>query len=713
MRKKLTVALAGNPNTGKTTIFNALTGTHQHVGNYPGVTVEKKTGETEYDDYDIEIIDLPGTYSLSAYSPDEVVARNSLLYDKIDVVVNVVDASNAERNLNLTAQLLELGLPMVVALNVLDLAADRGIHYNYELMAKLIGAPVVPMIGVQGEGTRELLHAVVCLHEGKAVVGSNAISACSGNCSSCAKKAGTPLKMKTVRYGDDIERKTEEIMASLDNSMLPVNIEETRKPVILRWLALKLLENDPEIIKMLQESGSGTDALKKAETARNFLAQHLGSDSEMLIVEGRFAFSRGIYKEAATVISPERQSRTDFIDKIVLNRFLGLPIFLGLMWLLFQLTFTLGSPFAEVMEKGVSLLGSYVGSLMHEGLLRSLIVDGIIGGVGGVIIFLPTILLLFLGISFLEATGYMSRAAFVTDKFMHRIGLHGKSFIPMLLGFGCSIPGIMATRTLENERDRLTTIMVVPLMSCGARLPVYTLLAAAFFSPGMAPNILFAIYITGVVLAIIMAKIFRQFVLTGPPEPFVMELPAYRLPTLNSVLMHMWERAWLYLKKAGTVILAASIIVWIIFTFPAKAPDGSEFANTHDQLIHSYASDIGRIVEPVIEPLGFDWKAGVALLAGVSAKEVIVSTMATVYSIEGDPSSGMLQTIRDHSGFTPLSAFTYMLFILIYTPCLATLAVVKRETNGWKWPIFMAFYTLALAWVISFLFYHTGLLLGF
>lgn len=461
--------------------------------------------------------------------------------------------------------------------------------------------------------------------------------------------------------------------------------------------------------------------MAQVEKGRQHLLQQHGIDPEMAIVDGRYAFVRGACRETVKYSPENKVDVTEKIDHVLLNRVLGLPIFLALIWLLFQITFTLGAHPIEWIDAGFSWLGGVWGNALPDGLIKSLLVDGVIGGVGGVIVFLPNILLLFLGIAILEGTGYMARAAFVMDKLMHRMGLHGKSFIPMILGFGCSVPAIMATRTLENEKDRLVTMLVIPLMSCGARLPVYALLIAAFFDPGIAGNVMFSIYLVGIILAILMAKVLRTWVLPGESEPFVMELPAYRLPTLKSILVQMWERTWLYLKKAGTIILAASIIVWTIFTFPQVDSQGQPYANPTVQLAQSYAGRAGQIIEPLVRPLGFDWKTGVALVAGFAAKEVVVSTLGTLYSIDNTDSltenneeaaGGFAERAREQSGYTPLTAYILMLFVLIYVPCLATVATVRRETNGWKWPLFLIGYTLTLAWVVSFSVYRVGLLLG-
>jgi len=694
--KKVTVALAGNPNSGKTTIFNHLTGARQHVGNYPGVTVEKREGKKIYRDYDFTIIDLPGIYSLTAYSPDEVVARNVLIEGKIDIIINVADGTNAERNFSLTAQLKELGLPMVLGVNMMDLAEDQGLRFDLPLLSQLFGMPVIPVIGTKNEGVNKLLDAAIDLMEGK-----------------------VKLAERPFRYKSEIEAQIGHIQSLLpDIYDAEGKVDRDREEAVRRWTAIKLLENDADVVSRLKQNLQAYPVLDQVNKSRRILRDQYGEDPELVIVDSRYAFVRGAVREALVFPREGRVTLTEKIDHIVLNRVLGLPIFLAAMWLLFQLTFTVGELPVGWIENGVAFLAEFVNSVMPDGLLKSLLVDGIIGGVGGVIIFLPNILLLFLGITFLEGTGYMARAAFVMDKLMHTMGLHGKSFIPMILGFGCSIPGIMATRTLENPRDRLVTIMVVPLMSCGARLPVYTLLAGTFFGPGVAGNVIFSVYIIGIILAVLMAKVLRTWVLSGPSEPFVMELPIYRLPVWKNVLIQVWERAWLYLKKAGTVILAVSVLMWALFTFPLT--EGQLAQDKTVQMEKSFAGHIGHVVAPFIKPLGFDWKTGVALLAGFAAKEVVVSTMGTLYSIEGGDNpdaegvkieNSFAVRVKEQSGFTPLTAFVLMLFVLIYVPCLSTVAVVYRETNSWRWPLFLTGYTLLLAWTVSFLVYRGGLLL--
>jgi len=702
VNKKITIALAGNPNSGKTTIFNNLTGAHQHVGNYSGVTVERREGNLSYNGYNIKVIDLPGTYSLSAYSPDEVVARNVILEEKPELVVNVVDSSNLERHLILTAQLKELGVPVIVAMNMADMAEGQGLKINYEILSRLLGVSIVRTVGTKNQGTEDILDKVIDVIEGNI----NIIE-------------------KPVRFSNEVEDELTNIQKALKENVSPdftaaaAAVDSTVN--MNRWLAIKLLENDQDAIKKIISLPGSETVLKQVENSQEHLLNVHGDDSESLIIDGRYAFIRGACKEALSYGDIDRISITENIDKILLNRWLGFPIFLGIMWLLFQLTFTLGGPPMEWIDNSFTALGNLAADVLPEGLLQSLIVDGIIGGVGGVIVFLPNIVLLFMGIAFLEGTGYMSRAAFIMDRLMHRVGLHGKSFIPMLIGFGCTIPAIMATRTLENDRDRLVTMLVAPLMSCGGRLPIYTLLIAAFFSDSSAGNVLFSIYLIGIIFAIIMVKVFRTWLLPGESEPFVMELPTYRLPTLKSVLLQMWERAWLYLKKAGTIILAASILIWGLFTFPQYNSQEHAFSSPTMQMEQSYAGRIGKAIEPALAPLGFDWRTGVALVAGVAAKEVVVSTMSTLYSI-GDEEAlaeedapavkNFAQRAREQSGHTPLTAYVLMLFTLLYIPCMATVAVFKRETNGWKWPGFMIAYTLVLAWVVSFVVYQGGLLLG-
>ena len=779
--KDLTVALAGNPNSGKTSIFNNLTGARQHVGNYPGVTVEKREGFRRFQEKGLLIVDLPGTYSLTAHALDELVARNVIINDKPDIIVNILDASNLERNLYLTVQLLELEQSVVLALNMADMAEKAGQKIDDKALASKLNVPVVRTVGNRNQGTDDLLTAVV---------------------DAALENIRQPFRMD---YGPEIEAKIKQVVDAL------AELSEVKYP--LRWLAIKLLENDQAVYKSISLRSDGAEALVVAEQARTELTAALGEDIELVIAESRYCFAGKVYRAVSNSPSDLSQTASDQIDKILTDRVLGLPIFFGIMWLLFNIVFTLGAYPQDWLEAGVSRLGKFIAAFLTEGDLKSLVEDGIIGGVGTVISFLPQILLLFFGIALLEDTGYMARAAFVMDRVLRAVGLHGKSFIPLLLGFGCSVPAIMGTRTLENPRDRLVTMLVAPLMSCSARLPVYTLLAAAFFSENIAGSILFSLYFLGILLAIGMAMLFRKFLLPGATEAFVMEMPPYRLPTMRSILTHMWERSVLYLKKAGTLILAATIFVWFMTNYPNEVPYSKDYAkakaqvnesfNTQvaekiltplgiaritdnasfntvikrmpkdttkdsetvdsttsatskgatlmdikqqdpatypyvlqylelyqkrnndyerlqteqagERLPNSYAGRFGHMLVPVISPLGFDWKIGVGLFAAVAAKEVLVSTLGIIYNAsEADENPLALQeALAASPSFTPLVAYTLMVFTLIYSPCLAALAVMRRETNSWKWPVFSTVYATVLAWLVAFGVYRVGLLLGY
>ncbi len=701
-KKRVRIALAGNPNSGKTSVFNAMTGARQHVGNYPGVTVEHKEGFRRINGVELAIVDLPGTYSLTAHSEDELVARDFIVEEKPDAVIAVVDASNLERNLYLVTQLLELQVPLVLDFNMSDVADARGYSFDYNMLAELLGTPIVPTVGNKGQGIDRLLRAAVEL----------------------ASSTQTH-KEHIVKYGREVEAEIEKLEALLEG-------ETVLEGYPSRWLAVKLLENDEEARRKVSESGAGSDViLAQADMSIRHIEGVYDDAPEVVLAEARYGFISGACQEAVQSTVQTRHDASDLIDRVVTNRLLGIPIFLALMWAVFQLTFKLGEPPMGCIESGFEWLGGAVASVLPEGLLQSLIVDGIIGGVGGVLVFLPNILLLFLAIAFLEDSGYMARAAFIMDRVMHKIGLHGKSFIPLLLGFGCTIPAVMATRTLENRRDRLVTILVAPLMSCGARLPVYILLTGAFFGAQVAGNVIFSLYMLGIVLAIVVAKVFRKFLLPGPSTPFVMELPPYRVPTLKGILIHMWERAGLYLKKAGTIILAISVVIWALSAFPrrlelradydarmaAAATEGAaadleeEFSAL--QLERSYAGRIGHAIAPALKPIGLgDWRIGTALFAGLGAKEVVVSTMGTLYSVgETDEESEALRGALKQD-YNKLQAYALMVFVLLYIPCVAAVAVIKRETNSWAWAGFTVLYTTALAWVVSLLVYQGGLLLG-
>ncbi len=687
----IVVALAGNPNSGKTTLFNSLTGARQHVGNYPGVTVERKEGHTEFEQQHLDIVDLPGTYSLTPYSLEELVARNFVVEERPDVVVDVVDATNLERNLYLATQFIELNVPVIIVLNMIDMAEAQGLRIDAELLGQLLGVKIIPMVATTGFGKQELLEAVVDV----------------------AARHARPTA--TIHFGNELEPHIAGLTEALDLSTL-----DDKMGISPRWLAIKLLEDDAEVVADLTERVPDPQPLlTKVARVRRHVQEILGEDAEIAIGDRRYGFIAGACRRAVTTVKSKRIDVTDVIDDIVTNRIVGIPIFLLLMWLMFEMVFKLGDPPMGWIETGFEALGDVVSAAMPPGELRSLIVDGIIGGVGGVLVFVPNILLLFLAIAFIEDTGYMARAAFVVDKLMHKIGLHGKSFIPMLIGFGCTVPAVMACRTIDDEKNRLTTMLVTPLMSCSARLPVYLLLTGAFFPAAVAGKVIFAIYILGVLLAALMALIFRKSLFPGDTTPFVMELPPYRMPTLRGLLVHMWERTWMYVKKAGTVILVASVIIWALLTHPAPPAQltagESEEQAAGDAAACSYAGRFSKALEPVIRPLGFDWKIGTALFAGFAAKEIVVSTLGTVYSLgdTDEEDDSLRAALVSDPQFDPLVALTLMVFVLIYVPCLAVVAVVKKETNSWKWPAFLIAYTTGLAWIVSFILYQGGRLLGF
>ncbi len=685
MKKTIMVALAGNPNSGKTTLFNNITGSRQHVGNYPGVTVEKKEGTCRHDGRELTVVDLPGTYSLTAYSVEELVARDFIINEKPDVVINVVDASNLERNLYLGVQLLELGAPVVFAFNMSDLAKSRGLEFDLDALSARLGAPIIPTVGNKNVGMQELLDAALRVAD-----------------------AGQPVDAPKINYGDDIECAITAIQQQAQRYTEFVNDTEAR------WTAVKLLENDPEVAKHF----FSLEVLETVSAEQARIEELLDDTAEMIIADRRYAFISDVCRKAVRSTVETRRTRSDRIDAIVIHRFWGLPIFLGLMFLVFWLTFTVGTPPMDWIESFFGWLGEVVAGWWPEGsesLLKSLLVDGIISGVGGVLVFLPNILLLFLAIAVLEDSGYMARAAFMVDRIMNKIGLHGKSFIPMLTGFGCSIPGIMATRTLESRRDRLTTMLVLPLMSCGARLPIYALIIPAFFPEAWHAPMLWIIYMIGIVLAIVCAKLLRSTLFKGESVPFVMELPPYRLPTLKGVLIHMWERGSVYLKKAGTLILGISVLLWVMTSFPKpKSVDPSLSAEDQQAAERSYsiAGRIGHAMEPIIKPLGFDWRIGTAMIGAFAAKEVFVAQMGIVYSVgEADEES---EPLRDklRANYSPLAGFCIMLFMLISAPCMATIAVTKRESNSWKWALFQLVGLTLLAYGVTLVVYQVGSVLG-
>ncbi|UCG56374.1 MAG: ferrous iron transport protein B [Phycisphaerales bacterium] len=681
--KKITVALAGNPNSGKSTLFNMLTGARQHVGNYPGVTVEKKEGVCRYGDYEITVVDLPGTYSLTAYSTEELVARNFIIDEEPDVVVDIIDASNIERNLYLATQLIEMDVPLVLAFNMADIAERRGTVFDIEQLSRLMQAVIVPTVGSKGKGKAELLDAVV---------------------ETAAR--GRSERTHRVSYGEEIEEELQAIEAVVagKESLLAEKYGS-------RWLAVKLLEQDGDITAKVTDK----EVLDVAAASIEHLTTIFGDEPEMVIADRRYGFISGACQETIKSTVEWRHTTSDMIDAVVTHRVFGLPIFLAFMYLVFVLTFRVGEYPMRLLELLFEWLGGGISGLWpagSESWLKSLLLDGVIGGVGGVIVFLPNILLLFLSIALLEDSGYMARAAFVMDRIMHKIGLHGKSFIPMLIGFGCSVPAIMGTRILENRRSRLTTIMVIPLMSCGARFTIYMLIIPAFFPERWRGPVLWLIYLIGIAIAIGCIKVLRLTLFKGETTPFVMELPPYRVPTLKSLLNHTWHRGWMYQRKAGTIILGISIVLWLLMSFPRPAPevlsDLDDGQVQRVRLEYSVVGRLGKAIEPALKPLGFDWKIGTALIGATAAKEVFVSQLAIVYAAAGGQEHA--QTLREklRASYTPLTGFCILLFCLISSPCVATVAMTRQETGSWRWALFQFFGLTALAYVITLIVFQLG-----
>jgi len=723
MAKTLTIALAGNPNSGKTTIFNNLTGGHQKVGNWPGVTVEKKEGTAIHNGYTIRVVDLPGTYSLTAYSQEEIIARNYIIEEKPDLVVDVIDASNLERNLYLASQLIDLGVKLVFTLNMIDVAQARGQIIDHEQLAVLMGVPCIPTVGSKNEGTRELLEAIVRVAEDRESI----------------------TRHIHIDYGRELEGEITTLQGSIRAAQPSMDEHHAR------WMGIKLLENDEEVIKAIEKKPRTKAVLDQRKHSTEHLQKILGDDPETLIADRRYGFIHGALTETLRHTRKDRRYLSDRVDTVLTNRLLGFPIFIFFIWAMFQLTFNLGNYPMAWIDAGVGLLAQFVGGLMGEGLLRGLVVDGIISGVGGVAVFLPNIFILFFCIALFEDTGYMARAAFIMDKIMHTLGLHGKSFIPMIMGFGCNVPAIMATRVLESRRDRILTMLINPLISCSGRLPVYVLIAGALFG-ARAGNVIFSIYLIGIAMAILMGQIFKRTLFRGEIAPFVLELPPYRMPTLRGTVIHMWERGSIFIKKMGGVILVGSIVVWALSSFPQTVDYSRDYEAQKGRIHQEYAvviqgaeqeqaaalteerdrkiaevetlkkkefqekSLLGRLgkgIAPVLRPLGFDWRAGVALLTGFVAKEIVVSTFGVLYQVggeAGEESESLRAAISKN--MTPLVGYAFMIFVLAYTPCVATVAVIRRESGSWGWTAFAVGYGIALAWILAFVIYRGGMLLG-
>lgn len=674
------VALVGNPNCGKTSLFNIASGSHEHVGNYSGVTVDAKEGRFEYKGYKFILIDLPGTYSLSAYSPEELFVREHLIKELPDVVVNVVDATNLERNLYLSSQLIDMDLRVVMALNMFDEFSQKKDKLDIKMLGTLLGMPIVPTVSKTGKGINELFDSIIDIYENIHTKRARHIH---------------------IHHGVEVEKSIEKVQHLIRQN------EGIRQKYSTRYLAIKYLENDKEIAKEVElfENRDEIIAARYQEDKR--IERLIGSNLESAIVDAKYAFIQGALKETYKPSSETpKKTLTDRIDSIITNKWLAFPIFILILYVMFEATFKLGEYPMMWIEWLVEKFALFISTTMPEGLFKDLIVDGIIGGVGSVLVFLPNILILYMFISLLEDSGYMARAAFIMDKLMHRMGLHGKSFIPMIMGFGCNVPAIMATRMIENRKSRLVTILIIPLMSCAGRLPIYILLAGAFF-PSYGSLVMLGIYGLGILLAIFSAKVISRF-MKEDDLPFVMELPPYRVPTSKSIFRHTWEKGKQYLQKMGGIILVASLIIWSLGYFP-RQQEGQTTAQQQEQ---SYIGTIGKAIEPALEPLGFDWKMGVGILSGIAAKELVVSTMGVLYNIDQeqlDSGSGetMLQKALQQAS-TPAAALAFMVFVLLYFPCIATFIAIKQEGGGWKWAIFSAIYTIILAWVAAFAVYQIG-----
>ncbi|MEA1876173.1 MAG: ferrous iron transport protein B [Bacteroidota bacterium] len=681
--REIEVALVGNPNSGKTSIFNIASHSREHVGNYAGVTVDSKKAIFRQHNYKFSLTDLPGTYSLTAFSPEELYVRQYLMKENPDVVLNVVDASNLERNLYLTTQLIDMDMKVVIALNMYDDLSKKGDHFDFEHLGKMLGIPFVPTIGRDGDGIEDLFDTVIAQCEGKEPI----------------------TRHIHIQYGKEIERS----ILRLQDRILTTKFSHSLSS---RFFAIKLIEKDEDARNYINSFDPKGDILELVDKEIIRIENLLGDNTETLITDARFGFISGALKETYKQVEKpvEETNQTHKIDRILTNKWLGFPIFLFFLWIMFQTTFSLGQYPVALIEAGVSWLAESLNTLIPDGIFQDLLVDGIIGGVGGVIVFMPNILILFLFISFMEDTGYMARVAFIMDKLMHLIGLHGKSFIPMIMGFGCSVPAIMATRTLENRRDRLLTMLIIPLMSCSAKLPVYILIAGAVF-PAQAGNVIFGLYMFGILLSVLVALALKNTLFRKQDSPFVMELPPYRVPTGRAVFKHMWFKGQLYLRKMGGIILIASILIWALGYFPRT--DGTK----SEQLENSFIGIIGQAVEPVIKPLGFDWKMGIALITGTVAKEIVVSTLGVLYqdNEETDVLAEKIQTVTYSDGprigqkiYSSPAALAFLLFVLIYIPCVAALAAIKKESGSWKWAIIMGLYTTSLAWIVSFTVFQIG-----
>lgn len=711
-RRTINVALVGNPNCGKTSLFNIASGAHEHVGNYSGVTVDAKEGFFDFQGYHFRIVDLPGTYSLSAYSPEEIYVRRHIIDQTPDIIINVVDASNLERNLYLTTQLIDMNVRMVVALNMYDELEASGNTLDYVKLGELFGVPMLPTVSRTGRGVEKLFHILITLYEGgdfldkkgqvraeiledfrewhKEYVPDHAF----GSHQEEEEHPRGFFRHIHINHGPELERSIDAVKLVISEN------ENIRHKYSTRFLAIKLLENDKDLEGMVKGLPNGDKILEVRDREKQRIREVLNEDSEQAITDAKYGFISGALRETFVDNHQDKEHMTRVIDSIVTHRIWGFPVFFLFMFLMFEITFVLGAYPQGWIESLVDALGTFISNNMSEGPLKDLLIDGIIGGVGGVIVFLPNILILYLFISLMEDSGYMARAAFIMDKIMHKMGLYGKSFIPLIMGFGCNVPAVMASRTIENRKSRLVTILINPLMSCSARLPIYLLLVGVFF-PQHASLVLLSIYSLGIILAVIMARLFSRFLVKGDDTPFVMELPPYRMPTSKAIFRHTWEKGAQYLRKMGGIIMVASIVIWALGYYPR--PDAS--ADLAQQQENSYIGRIGKAIEPVMEPLGFDWKLSIGILSGVGAKELVVSSLGVLYA---DDAEADQTTLAERLPITPLVAYGYMVFVLLYFPCIATLAAIRQEAGSWKWAAFAATYTTVLAWIMSFAVHQLG-----
>ncbi|MBR3472853.1 MAG: ferrous iron transport protein B [Prevotella sp.] len=733
-RRTINVALVGNPNCGKTSLFNFASGAHERVGNYSGVTVDAKEGYAEFEGYRFNIVDLPGTYSLSAYSPEELYVRKQIIEKTPDIIINVIDASNLERNLYLTTQLIDMHLRMVCALNMYDETERRGDKLDHQKLGRLFGVPMVPTVFTTGRGVDLLFHIIINMYEGIDYIDKegnlnpevaqdirnwhdeyhkdNGTQEHDEDFASGNRPKNNVFRHLHINHGPYIERGIAEIQKFLKTD------DDIRLRYSTRYLAIKLLERDKEIEAVVRAMPNGEGALKARDKAAALIKEETKDDSETAIMDAKYGFIHGALEEVGyeTGNRKDNYQLTHAIDAIITNRWLGFPLFFLFLFLMFEVTFTLGQYPMDWIDAGVSALSGWLSDILPNGPLKAMVVDGAVAGVGAVIIFLPQILILYAFISFMEDSGYMARAAFIMDKLMHKMGVHGKSFIPLIMGFGCNVPAVMATRTIESHRSRLITMLVLPLMSCSARLPIYIMIVGTFFAAKYQSLIMISLYAIGIVLAVLLSRLFSRWVVKGEDTPFVMELPPYRFPTWKAIARHTWEKGKQYLKKMGGIILVASLIVWALGYFPHD-----ESMPRQQQQEQSYIGQIGKAIEPVFRPQGFDWKLDVSLIAGVGAKEIVASTMGVLYADDEEVADDSLgdQTQRyanlrqkmEADGITPLIAFAYLLFVLIYFPCIATIAAIKGETGSWKWALFAASYTTLLAWLVSAMVYQVGSLL--